>query len=537
MIMTKDEFVSAVGAAVAAPAKSGAKWNHLEKLFADNGLRGNGALNNSGGADRTTRVRQLATSKSHNGQASRAVATHSVFVIGGDSVQDYKRDVAKYERLIEKSLEDEHSTFDSCLVVLAELNTPIRPVLLIKRGNDALPIPYEDWWPGLQVSILARTAEVIIVEGAESPTSNAVNMIYFGPPGTGKSTAVKRQMGKAPNFRTQFHPEYNHADLLGSYRPVVGIEKDAANVVVGHDGIEIRRPVNYFAFVPGPLTEALECAFGSASLPEVPTRVFLVIEEINRGDCAAIFGDAFQLLDRDEKGRSEFGITPKPELLAYLRGREIKFDIATDGKLYLPGNLSLLATMNTSDQSLYPMDSAFKRRWKWASCPIDFRQLREHTKSVPPFLDDGKTKWDWITLIERVNKNIVRDRMEDKQLGPWFVKPNTDGSVSFEDFLNKCLFYLWHDVFKDEQLSEFSPFDADGPSVFGEVQTNIQTNGLASGFKSSLLEGLAYESEPSPTDAEERPAGTRTAGSRATDRPAEPADAEAEPSTEEVVGT
>jgi MoxR-like ATPase len=316
---------------------------------------------------------------------------------------------------------------------------------------------------------------------ASSAGETGSNVIYSGPPGTGKSTKVKNKTGAAPLFRTQFHPEYSHSDLIGSYRPVVGFEADAANNVVGHDGAIIARPVNYFAFVPGPLALAMERAFGSND------HVFLIIEEINRGDCAAIFGDAFQLLDREDTGRSEFGITPKSELLAYFKAKSVNYDIASDGKLYLPPNLTLLATMNTSDQSLYPMDSAFKRRWQWVACPIDFDQLLDYTGGVRPFLDDGKTIWDWIQILELVNKNIVRDRMEDKQLGPWFIKPGKDGLVPWDAFLNKGLFYLWHDVFKDEQLSDLSPFKTDGPEVFGEVQANIRDNGLAAGFKPELL--------------------------------------------------
>ena len=316
-------------------------------------------------------------------------------------------------------------------------------------------------------------------------TNIGSNIIFFGPPGTGKSTEVKTRVGGAPMFRTQFHPEYSHADLIGSYRPVVGFENDPANQVVGHNGISIVRPVNYFAFVPGPLALAMEYAFRSSD------HVFLVIEEINRGDCAAIFGDAFQLLDRDDLGCSEFGITPKPELLAYFKSKDVNCDIAGDGKLYLPSNLSLLATMNTSDQSLYPMDSAFKRRWQWVACPIDLKQLIAYTGGLRPFLDDGKTKWDWIQLLELVNNNIVHDRMEDKQLGPWFIKPAKDGQVPWDAFLNKCLFYLWHDVFKDEQLSDLSPFKTDGPKVFGEVQANILDKGLAAGFKTDLLIAVA----------------------------------------------
>ena len=349
---------------------------------------------------------------------------------------------------------------------------------------------------------LVNSPAVIPVAGS---VGAGTNKIFFGPPGTGKSTVVKKEVGSAPMFRTQFHPEYSHADLIGSYRPVVGSETDAANQVVGHDGVVIARPVNYFAFVPGPLVVTLECAFGSSE------HVFLVIEEINRGDCAAIFGDAFQLLDRDNAGRSEFGITPKSELLAYFKAKGVNYDIAGDGRLYLPPNLTLLATMNTSDQSLYPMDSAFKRRWEWVACPIDFEQLIAYTGRVRAFLDDGKTKWDWIRILELVNKNIVRDRMEDKQLGPWFIKPLKDGLVPWDAFLNKCLFYLWHDVFKDEQLSDLSPFKTDGPEDFSEVQANIRDNGLAAGFKPELLVPIAAAVEPVAAKAAQAPEPPQTA--------------------------
>lgn len=508
MSMTKQQFVNAVQAAINAPSKSGTKWDSLEKLFADEGLRGNGAINNGGGADRTTRVRQLATSKQHNGHSTRDVANHSVFVIGGGTVAAYNSDPDHYVGQVVQALKDEHPAFDTCLVMVAMPNTPVTPVRLVKHSEQESQIPYKTWWPDLQVSILPTTGGSPSAAVAEPSRYSGVagsNVIFFGPPGTGKSTEVKTMVGAATMLRTQFHPEYSHADMIGSYRPVVGSETDAANQVVGHDGVLIARPVNYFAFVPGPLALALECAFRSSD------HVFLVIEEINRGDCAAIFGDAFQLLDRDDPGRSEFGITPKPELLAYFKAKGVNYDIAGDGKLYLPSNLSLLATMNTSDQSLYPMDSAFKRRWQWVACPIDFDQLLSHTGGVRPFLDDGKTKWDWIRIVELVNKNIVRDRMEDKQLGPWFIKPTKAGLVPWDAFLNKCLFYLWHDVFKDEQLSDLSPFKTDGPEVFGEVQANIRDNGLAAGFKPELLVPIAATVEAVAAESSQAPEPPQTA--------------------------
>lgn len=495
MSMTEQQFINAVQAAIDAPAKSGTKWDKLEKLYAGDGIRGNGVINNGGGADRTTRIRQLATNKQHNGHNTRGVANYSVFVIGGGTVAAYNTSPDHYIDQVVRDLQAEHPTFDTCLLMVASPDAPVRPILLLKRSEQQSQVPYESWWPSLPVTILTT-----INSGNSSAAGSSLrsgepgsNVIFFGPPGTGKSTEVKAWVGSSTMFRTQFHPEYSHSDFIGSYRPVVGFESDPTNQVVAHDGGIISRPVNYFAFVPGPFALALECAFATNS------PVFLVVEEINRGDCAAIFGDAFQLLDREDAGRSEFGITPKPELLSYFRAKGVNYDIAGDGKLYLPPNLSLLATMNTSDQSLYPMDSAFKRRWQWIACPIDFDELLAYTGWARPFLDDGKTRWDWIKLLELLNKNIVSDRMEDKQIGPWFIKPAKNGLVAWDEFLNKCLFYLWHDVFKDEQLSDLSPFKTDGPEFFGDMQAHIRDNGLAAGFKSGLLipvagpEGSAIE--------------------------------------------
>lgn len=495
MTIAKQKFIDAVQAAIDAPAKSGSKWDLLEKLFADEGLRGNGAINNGGGADRTTRIRQLATSKQHKGHTNRDISRHSVFVIGGGTVSTYNSDPKHYEDQVVQALQDEHPKFETCLLMVAKPYQTLAPVRLVKRSDQQSPIPYEVWWPSLEVTILPASTvapDDAIPGSLPSSRMPGGNEIYFGPPGTGKSTEIKARVGSAAMFRTQFHPEYSHADLIGSYRPVVGSESGANDHINGHDGIVIARPVNYFAFVPGPLALALENAF------KTNEHVFLVVEEINRGDCAAIFGDTFQLLDRDDTGQSTFGVTPKPELITYFKAKNVNYDITGDGRLYLPPNLSLLATMNTSDQSLYPMDSAFKRRWQWIACPIDFDQLLSYTEGIRPFLDDGKKQWDWIKLLELINRRIVSDRMEDKQLGPWFIKPSKNGLVPWDAFLNKCLFYLWHDVFKDEQLSDLSPFKTDGPEVFSEVQAIIRDTGLAAGFKPELLASVIGDAASSP---------------------------------------
>jgi hypothetical protein len=498
MSITQNQFVDAVQSAVDAPPKAGNKWDNLEALFASTGLRGNGAINNGGGADRTTRARQLATSKEHNGHTTRDVAEHSVYVIGGDSLSSYNSNSSNYIGQVVKSVETEHPTLQTCLIMVASPGSNVTPVHLIKRAGQTPPIPYQTWWPTLGTTDLpAHSAHSSSPAGGVpvAPGPIATNRIFFGPPGTGKSTAVKKLVGANKMVRTQFHPEYSNSDFIGSYRPVVGFELGTSNNIKGHDGTTLTRPVNYFAFVPGPLAQALEVAFTT------PEHVYLVIEEINRGDCAAIFGDTFQLLDRDDAGRSEFGITPRSELLAYFSQRGVHYDIAADGRLYLPPNLSILATMNTSDQSLYPMDAAFKRRWHWVACPINFDDLLAHTAPVRPFLDDGTTKWDWIKLLEAINSNIVRERMEDKQVGPWFIKASKDGEISWDEFANKCLFYLWHDVFKDEQHGELSPFLTDGPATFSGVQQIIIEKGLTAAFKPEVLNPIISVAPPQPTES------------------------------------
>lgn len=320
--------------------------------------------------------------------------------------------------------------------------------------------------------------------------TGAKNIIYFGSPGTGKSFRAKTDFANADTFTTLFHPEYTYSDFVGSYRPVIGHERDQPEID-SHDGGTIAKPVNYFEFVPGPLVNALTAAF------EKPEQsVCLLIDELNRGECAAIFGDIFQLLDRDEAGTSEYGITIKPELRKYFVDREINFDIKNNGKLYLPSNLSLVATMNTSDQSLYPIDAAFKRRWDWIACPINFDELKAAYPNQEIFMSDGHEKWSWESLITVINKYISKNHMEDKQIGPWFLRPSSDGEINYDAFLNKCLFYLWHDVYKDDQDSDDSPFVAnDQVNSFSQVQIAMRVGGLKAGFKNELISSLGNESK------------------------------------------
>ena len=175
-------------------------------------------------------------------------------------------------------------------------------------------------------------------------------------------------------------------------------------------------------------------------------------EEINRGNCAEIFGDIFQLLDRN----SDYDITPSNELKQYLVKELTSVDGIKgieNGKMKLPSNLNILATMNTSDQSLFPMDSAFKRRWDWEYIPIndDFSESNKSSKFEVFLSESGNEKFSWLEFILAVNKLIrTNDNLGmDKCLGNYFIKPESD-LIELETFINKAIFYLWNDVFKDE---------------------------------------------------------------------------------------
>ena len=197
-----------------------------------------------------------------------------------------------------------------------------------------------------------------------------------------------------------------------------------------------------YKFCPQVFTNAYIKAWEDTSKP-----VYLIIEEINRGNCAQIFGDLFQLLDRDkETGKSEYPIKADKDLVAHIEkvlgaGHEgIK-----NGELCLPPNLIIYATMNTSDQSLFPMDSAFKRRWDWEYVPINYSKDIDSGRFIIEIDDD--TKYSWVEFLESVNDKIYdATNSEDKQMGNFFIKK----SIKVYEFVNKVMFYLWNEVCKEE---------------------------------------------------------------------------------------
>lgn len=218
-----------------------------------------------------------------------------------------------------------------------------------------------------------------------------------------------------------------------------------------------------YSFVPQAFLNAYIQAYRK---PE--EKVYLIIEEINRGNCAQIFGDLFQLLDRDTNGKSEYSIKADADLRAFLEEKLGVDNLGIkDGALSLPSNLYIYATMNTSDQSLFPIDSAFKRRWDWEYEPIKY-------KNAAWKIVIDSAEYSWVSFQRKVNDKILSaTSSEDKMLGDYFVNPS-DGVITDKVLTNKILFYLWNDVCKDGEGDIFKISDTEDVSfseLYGENGT------------------------------------------------------------------
>lgn len=336
-----------------------------------------------------------------------------------------------------------------------------------------------------------------------------IQQILFGAPGTGKSHTINSDANitEQNSIRTTFHPDSDYSTFVGCYKPtkkeqskgvltplndLISISKEqstteqrvkfiskyaesikAAAKENGLSDNRIIRDTNYFGwnsdtylmnflneileerakiddseitydFTPQAFTNAYVAAWKNVESP-----FFLIIEEINRGNCAQIFGDIFQLLDRDEYGYSSYKTTPDQDLANYISKQFADTDIddadvKSGKKMQLPPNLYIWATMNTSDQSLFPIDSAFKRRWDWRYIPIDYTD-RGH------YINCGDTQYSWADFLQKVNDRVESvTQSEDKKLGYWFMGNGAEQKeITIDRFVSKVVFYLWNDVFKD----------------------------------------------------------------------------------------
>lgn len=284
-------------------------------------------------------------------------------------------------------------------------------------------------------------------------------IIFYGAPGTGKSHAIKKEENAGLTcIRTTFHPDSDYSTFVGCYKPHKCRETETLT----------------YEFVPQAFLEAYTQAWLNPQ-----KEIALVIEEINRGNCAQIFGDIFQLLDRDKDGWSTYPIKADTDIAEYLDQMEITGYSETMVKKYgeskvgygymaLPPNMSLLATMNTSDQSLFPIDSAFKRRWDWKYVKIKNGKdklgnqlnwkivIKDEADNVVKVGENEEISW-W-TFFEKINTIIASmTSSADKQLGYFFCKPTEKAEETDEEpsiitadtLVGKVIFYLWNDVFKD----------------------------------------------------------------------------------------
>lgn len=306
-----------------------------------------------------------------------------------------------------------------------------------------------------------------------------LQQIYYGAPGTGKSFEVKDVTKRYSTIRTTFHPDSDYSTFVGAYKPVM-----EETPVYGAQGVEVAKEKRItYTFVKQSFLKAYLGAWQKyAKGVEIPEPQFLVIEEINRGNCAQIFGDLFQLLDRSDNGFSTYPIEADSDLQNEIKeafgeggeyaleneldvdnavddytsnyGKTLSDDIKNGRVLLLPNNLYIWATMNTSDQSLFPIDSAFKRRWDWRYVKITDAGKGWKIKC-------GSEYCDWWTFVVEINKKIAKKTSsDDKKLGYFFCKPPKESDTITEDkFVGKVLFYLWNDVFKDGDISLFKVSD------------------------------------------------------------------------------
>ena len=315
--------------------------------------------------------------------------------------------------------------------------------------------------------------------------SGNLQQIYYGAPGTGKSHIINKTTCGESVIRTTFHPDSDYSTFVGCYKPTTKTVKmrDMAGHVIRENGEDVTEDRIVYEFVEQAFLQAYIKAwkFYDKDNEEVDKQ-FLVIEEINRGNCAQIFGDLFQLLDRNAYGFSDYPIQADNDMkkqlakafklleisqeqkdrinACYKGGKDVVQQVLGGEILLLPDNFYIWATMNTSDQSLFPIDSAFKRRWDWQYMPI--AKGREEGKELNWIIEADTNEYDWWSFLTKINEQIGSiTNSEDKKLGFFFCKAK-DGKISAETFVGKVIFYLWNDVFKDWGFDGELFKDADG---------------------------------------------------------------------------
>lgn len=320
-----------------------------------------------------------------------------------------------------------------------------------------------------------------------------LQQIFYGAPGTGKSHTIEEETKEEDVIRITFHPDTDYSTFVGAYKPTTALlpicDELGQPMKIGTTTLHKEQIV--YEFVAQSFLQAYVNAWEKYDKGD---KQYLVIEEINRGNCAQIFGDLFQLLDRNDYGFSDYpikadtdmkrqlqkafaglSIAQRDKVNAMYEGKDVVSQVLCGDILLLPSNLYIWATMNTSDQSLFPIDSAFKRRWDWTYMPIS--NAEKHW-----VIEVGGNSYDWWKFLEKINEKIgSTTNSEDKKLGYFFCKAQ-NGVISAKTFVGKVIFYLWNDVFKDYEFGDTIFDDEDGSKLtFDKFYTS-------EGTKSEIVE-------------------------------------------------
>ena len=334
------------------------------------------------------------------------------------------------------------------------------------------------------------------------------NLIFFGAPGTGKSFKLNKEkddfIGNEDQYeRVTFHPDYTYANFVGTYKPVPIKDEDGKNSIS-------------YEYVPGPFMRTYVKSINNyikVNIGAEEAKPFLLlIEEINRANTAAVFGDVFQLLDRKD-GISEYPIKPSEDMKKYL-SKETELPIENFNEIRIPDNMFIWATMNSADQGVFPMDTAFKRRWDF-----EYIGINENEDKIKDYkVKLGTEVINWNNFRKSINKWLVSHGVnEDKLLGPFFIDckslitEDKDSNILDSEkfkivFKNKVLMYLYEDaarhkkdIFKNGDnilLSKiFKTFDEEGVRVFSdEIVKELKSGEFVDDIKSDEFDDDSHKS-------------------------------------------
>lgn len=342
--------------------------------------------------------------------------------------------------------------------------------------------PLIDW-------IFALMQEIKFSTGYQSEFPR--NRILFGAPGTGKSFTLNREkdllLADGGEYeRVTFHPDYSYANFVGTYKPVPCKDSDDKDAIT-------------YSYVPGPFMRTYVKALQN-SKTDTPKPFLLVIEEINRANVAAVFGDVFQLLDRGDDEVSEYPIQASEDIKKYLAG-ELGGNPDDYSEIRLPDNMFIWATMNSADQGVFPMDTAFKRRWDFTYLCIDDSEAGIVGKKVVLGQGDYRRIVEWNALRKAINNELLTYKVnEDKLMGPYFISKKNlpegemiDPAVFTRIFKNKVIMYLFDDAAKQKRITLFGGCDEKAKNQYSKICREFDAKGVyifCEGISSQFIDNV-----------------------------------------------